>query len=110
MKRVKTTIRVAALLGIAILAYSADAKQPKQISSRPSDDIAPPRHRPIYERAEIAAYDPATRRIFGINPSQTRVDVLDISDPSHPTLAFSIALGGRAEQRGDPRRDRRRAL
>jgi len=92
MKRVKTTIRVVALLGIAILAYSAEAKQPKQITltaiGRYSAGLG-------IEGAEIAAYDPATRRIFSINPILTRVDVLDLSDPSDPTLAFPIALGGR---------------
>jgi hypothetical protein len=92
MRQVKTTIRVVALLGIAILSYSADAKQPKQISLTPIGRYSAGS---VFERAEIAAYDPETRRIFSINPEQSRVDVLDISDPSDPTLAFPIALGGR---------------
>jgi hypothetical protein len=92
MKRVKTTMRVVALLGIAILAYSAEAKQPKQITLTPIGRYSAG---PGIERAEIAAYDPATRRIFSINPTLTRVDVLDISDPSDPTLTFTIPLGGR---------------
>ncbi len=47
------------------------------------------------ERAEIAAYDPATRRIFAINPTASRVEVLDVSDPGLPELEFTIALIGR---------------
>lgn len=94
MRSVKTTIRVVALLGIVILAYSVDAKQPKQITLTPIGryDASPGNET---ERAEIAAYDPATRRIFSINPALSRVDVLDISDPSDPTLAFTVPLGGR---------------
>jgi hypothetical protein len=47
------------------------------------------------ERAEIAAYDPATRRIFAINGPLSRVDVLDISNPAAPELEFTITLRGR---------------
>jgi hypothetical protein len=54
--------------------------------------------------AEIAAYDPATKRLFSISGSTRRIDAIDISDPASPTLAFrfgdfevgptSIALHG----------------
>ena len=47
------------------------------------------------ERAEIAAYDPGTRRIFAINGPLQRVDVIDVSNPSQPKLDFTIALIGR---------------
>ncbi len=47
------------------------------------------------ERAEIAAYDPATKRIFAINPTASRVEVLDVSNPALPELEFTIALIGR---------------
>jgi hypothetical protein len=47
------------------------------------------------ERAEIAAYDAVTKRIFAINGSLTRVDVLDISNPAVPELQFTIPLNGR---------------
>ena len=57
MRRVKTTIRVMALLGIAILSDSVDAKQPKQITLAPIGRYSAG---PGIERAEIAAYDPAT--------------------------------------------------
>ena len=92
MRHVKTTICVVALLGIAILHPAAKAKQAKQITLTPIGRFSAG---PGIERAEIAAYDPATRRIFGVNPTLSRVDVLDISDPSDPVLAFTIALGGR---------------
>jgi len=92
MRHVKSTICVAALLGIAILCSAANAKQPKQITLTPIGRYSAG---PGIERAEIAAYDRATRRIFSINPTLSRVDVLDISDPSDPVLEFTIPLGGR---------------
>jgi hypothetical protein len=49
---------------------------------------------PACTRAEIAAYDPATRRLFAINANQLRLDVLDISTPINPAPAFPpIPLG-----------------
>ncbi|MFP4582478.1 MAG: choice-of-anchor I family protein [Desulfococcaceae bacterium] len=47
--------------------------------------------------AEIAAYDPATRRLFVVNGNDAAVDVLDIGSPSEPTRLKQIAvsdLGG----------------
>lgn len=47
--------------------------------------------------AEIAAFDPATERLFVTNAANNAIDVLDIGDPTSPTLLFSIdlsALGG----------------
>lgn len=46
------------------------------------------------DRAEIAAYDPATKRIFAINGPEARVDVLDVSNPALPELDFTIPLLG----------------
>ena len=40
--------------------------------------------------AEIVSFDPATQRLFVVNANNAAVDVLDISNPSAPTLAFSI--------------------
>jgi hypothetical protein len=45
-------------------------------------------------RAEIAAYDPATTRIFSTNGDLFRIDVLDIGNPASPSLLFSIPLTG----------------
>jgi hypothetical protein len=40
--------------------------------------------------AEIAAYDSATRRAFIVNLTDQRIDVLDLSDPANPSLAYDI--------------------
>ncbi|GAB3322223.1 choice-of-anchor I family protein [Haliea atlantica] len=40
--------------------------------------------------AEIVDYDPATRQAFVVNANSGRVDILDISAPSTPTLARSL--------------------
>jgi hypothetical protein len=34
--------------------------------------------------AEVAAYDPGTRRVYAVNLRETQIDVLDISNPAHP--------------------------
>ena len=50
--------------------------------------------------AEIAAYNPATRRLFFVNADANSVVVLDISDPANPTEVTTIAiddLGGSAQ-------------
>lgn len=40
--------------------------------------------------AEITAYDPLTKRLFVINGANASVDVLNLSDPTKPTLVGSI--------------------
>src|SRR5262245_39493258 len=42
--------------------------------------------------SEIPTYDPASKRLFVVNFAQQRVDVIGISDPAHPSLAFSIDI------------------
>ena len=42
--------------------------------------------------AEIVTYDPETQRVFVVNASAGNVDVLDISNPSVPTLMFTIEV------------------
>ncbi len=46
----------------------------------------------VYKKsgAEIVAYDPQTQRVFVINAFSGKVDVLDLRNPSHPNLLFSI--------------------
>ncbi len=44
--------------------------------------------------AEIVAHDPLTQRLFVVNAQSGFVDVLDISDPSVPTLLFNVDVGG----------------
>lgn len=91
MKHGRATMYLAAVLTIAILPQSLEANRPKQIAL-----TAIARYNGGgFEGAEIAAYDPATKRIFGINAALRQVDVLDISNPAVPELAFTIPLGGR---------------
>ena len=40
--------------------------------------------------AEIPTYDPISQRLFVVNGENATVDVLDLSDPTNPTLLFSI--------------------
>jgi 2',3'-cyclic-nucleotide 2'-phosphodiesterase/3'-nucleotidase/5'-nucleotidase len=42
---------------------------------------------------EIAAYDPASRRLFTTNAADAALDVLDIADPRTPTLLRRVRLG-----------------
>ncbi|HET8647834.1 MAG TPA: alkaline phosphatase, partial [Vicinamibacteria bacterium] len=42
--------------------------------------------------AEIPAYDAATRRVFVVNAQAARVDVLDLSDPSHLTQVGTLEV------------------
>ena len=46
--------------------------------------------------AEIAAFDPGTNQLFVVNGATSQIDVLDISDPTLPTLAGNIALPANA--------------
>lgn len=42
--------------------------------------------------SEIAAYDPATQRLFSTNGATTAIDIIDIADPAAPALVDSIDL------------------
>lgn len=42
--------------------------------------------------AEIVAYDPASQRLFFTNADSGTIDVLDITDPSTPTLILQINI------------------
>jgi hypothetical protein len=42
---------------------------------------------------EIAAYDPASRRLFTTNAADAALDVLDIADPKQPSLLRRVRLG-----------------
>ncbi len=50
--------------------------------------------------AEIVAFDPGTDRTFVVNANSGRVDVLDASDPTDPTLEESISAAGTASSDG----------
>jgi DNA-binding beta-propeller fold protein YncE len=78
-------------MALATFPVGADAKRSKQITLTQIGRYLAGG----IERAEIAAYDPATKQIFSINPAESRIDVLDISNPASPQLATTVALGGR---------------
>jgi hypothetical protein len=42
--------------------------------------------------AEITAHDPVTQRLFVVNATNGKIDVLDVNDPTTPTLIDSIDL------------------
>jgi len=42
--------------------------------------------------SEIAAYDPATKRLFTVNLKDQRVDVIDIADPTKPYLTLTLPI------------------
>lgn len=42
--------------------------------------------------AEIVAHDPRSEQLFVVNGFTNEIDVLDFSDPAHPTLTATIAL------------------
>jgi hypothetical protein len=81
------------LIGMPIL---AEAKNAKSISlneiGRYSAGASTVADEP---RTEISAYDPASKRLFSVNLNQTRLDVLDLSNPASPVLAQSVPLGGK---------------
>jgi DNA-binding beta-propeller fold protein YncE len=41
---------------------------------------------------EIADYDPATKRLFSTNSTNNQIDIINISDPSHPVFISAISL------------------
>lgn len=42
--------------------------------------------------AEIAAYDPASKRLFSVNGSTGSVDIINVANPGNPTLVTSLNL------------------
>ena len=48
--------------------------------------------------AEIVAHDPQTQRLFVVNGANSAIDVLDVTDPSNPTLLFSIDIEAYGDQ------------
>jgi 2',3'-cyclic-nucleotide 2'-phosphodiesterase/3'-nucleotidase/5'-nucleotidase len=43
---------------------------------------------------EIAAFDPASNRLFSINGASNAVDVIDLTDPTAPQLITSLLIAG----------------
>ena len=50
---------------------------------------------PDEPRAEIAAFDPASKRLFSINLNLRQLDVLDLSAPDSPVLVQTVPLAGK---------------
>ena len=50
--------------------------------------------------AEIVAYDPSTVQVFVVNANDATVDVLDIRNPTKPTLVASIDVTAAADSLG----------
>jgi DNA-binding beta-propeller fold protein YncE len=48
----------------------------------------------VYDRgaAEIAAYDPATKRLFFVNANLPAIEALDISNPASPAAVFRLFI------------------
>lgn len=96
--RMKSTRIVWALLLGALLATTANAAQAEKDKGKNKDEGITLTAIGRYSagaggtRAEIAAYDPATQRLFAINADQSRIDVLDISTPHLPTTLAPIPL------------------
>src|SRR5262249_40437066 len=93
----KRQIVVAACLSCLIgTPMLAAAKDPKSITlaqiGRYNAGISSVADEP---RTEIAAFDPATKRLFSVNLNQRQLDVLDLSSPATPVLAQSVPLGGK---------------
>jgi hypothetical protein len=91
------------LVGIGVLTVSmtgipavGEASEPRSItltqigrySAGPSTVADEP-------RAEISAFDPASKRLFSINLNLRQLDVLDLSAPETPVPVQTVALGGK---------------
>ena len=93
MERLLVSVGVMTLLGSALPVDAADStrltlKQIGRYSAGASTN-------PDEPRAEISAFDPASKRLFSINLNLRQLDVLDLGAPQTPVLVQSIPLGGK---------------
>lgn len=93
MERLLVSVGVMTLLGSALPVDASDStrltlKQIGRYSAGASTN-------PDEPRAEISAFDPASKRLFSINLNLRRLDVLDLGAPETPVLVQSIPLGGK---------------
>lgn len=94
----KTTRLIAAatlscLIGMPIVTYAKDAKS---ITLQPIGRYsAGASSTPDEPRAEIAAFDPASKRLFSVNLNLRQLDVIDLSAPESPVLAQTVPLSGK---------------
>src|SRR5688572_22881215 len=79
-----------ALLNCAPAVHAGDAKGPLKLQPLATYDAGEA------GSAEIVAYDASTRRLFLVNAATATVDILDVRNPTTPTLISTIntsALG-----------------
>lgn len=86
-----------AVVAVSFGASSGAIAQPLNVTLTPIGT----HHAGLFDEgaAEIVAFDPKTDRVFAINAAEATVDVIDVSDPTTPTLFDTIdasALGGGA--------------
>lgn len=87
------TILASSLIGLGlVLNGQAEAGKPFKLDLSPIGTYATG----TFDKsaAEIVAYDPESQRLFVVNAESGQIDVLDIKDPSKPTLLFNIDLSG----------------
>ncbi len=84
------------LLGLVVTSIAADASAAQSITlkqiGRYSAGTGTAADEP---RAEIAAFDPASKRLFSINLNLRQLDVLDLSAPESPVPVQAIPLGAK---------------
>lgn len=93
IEQVFAGIGLLSMMGLPLLAQASDLKsitltQIGRYSAGPSTVADEP-------RAEIAAFDPASKRLFSINLNLRQLDVLDLSAPETPVPVQTVALGGK---------------
>ena len=83
-------IFMAVAVAFVVFVGTAQAKQPKNIGL----SVLSTYENGVFDEgaAEIVAYDPATQGLFVINADAKTVDILDISDPTNPTLYDTIVV------------------
>jgi len=103
-QRTRTSLFATSLLTAAVLAAcggGSDSPAPTPPAPTPVVEATPASltlekiggfaHAGGLSSAEITAYDPLTKRLFVINGALASVDVLNLSDPSAPTLIGTIS-------------------
>ena len=95
IEQVFVGIGLLSVMGLPLLAQASDSpsitlKQIGRYSAGASTN-------PDEPRTEIAAYDPASKRLFSINLNLRQLDVLDLSNPESQVLApvQTVPLGGK---------------
>ncbi|TVM32844.1 choice-of-anchor I family protein [Oceanidesulfovibrio marinus] len=80
------------LLSFAAPAAAADYDAPEPSNALKLELLGRHTAPEIEGAAEIASYDPATKRLFVVNSNQVTVDVLDIADPKNPNKIAALDL------------------